>query len=204
MDNFISYCLSQDIIKFGTFTLKSGRTSPYFFNSGAFYQGKTLSRLIDEYAKLILRENLSFDIFFGPAYKGISLASGLALHFAERYSKNYSFCYDRKEIKNHGEGGKFVGAPLAGNLLIIDDVVTAGTTLQEHIQTLIKKSEINIVGIIIAFDRMERLEISETHSIPIYSITDANQLLKTLQNSSNLSYLEQAKTLEAHLALYRR
>ena len=166
MENFITYCLDRNIISFKETTLKSGRKSPYFFNSGAFHDGESFSFLVDCYTDLLEPHRNTFDMLFGPAYKGISLVSAICANLYRRHSVRVPFCYDRKETKLHGEGGAMVGATLTGRVLIVDDVLTAGTTIKQHISLLNSMATAQVVGVAIAFDRMERLDrsvIAATH-----------------------------------------
>ncbi len=154
---FIDLALKHDALKFGRFTLKSGRISPYFFNAGAFASGATLAELGRCYAECIVDSGIEFDVLLGPAYKGIPLAATTAVALSDHHGRDVPFAYNRKEAKTHGEGGQLVGAPLEGRVLIIDDVITAGTAVSEVI-TLIQAAGAKPVGVIIGLDRQERLE----------------------------------------------
>jgi orotate phosphoribosyltransferase len=154
---FIDLALKHDALKFGRFTLKSGRISPYFFNAGAFASGATLAELGRCYAECIVDSGIEFDVLLGPAYKGIPLAAATAVALSDHHGRDVPFAYNRKEAKTHGEGGQLVGAPLEGRVLIIDDVITAGTAVSEVI-TLIQAAGAKPVGVIIGLDRQERLE----------------------------------------------
>jgi orotate phosphoribosyltransferase len=194
--DFLTTCLSAGILKFGTFTLKSGRQSPYFFNAGSFYTASLLRSLSTAYAQCLLRSpNVpSFDILFGPAYKGIPLATATCDKLGSLAPEKYAdLCYsfDRKEAKDHGEGGNIVGAPLKGKkVMIVDDVVTAGTAKREAIEK-IRAEGGEVVGIIVALDRMETLpgdeggrsaigEIKKEYGIPVLSILTMNDIIKAL------------------------
>jgi orotate phosphoribosyltransferase len=185
--DFIAFCLEQGVLKFGQFVTKSGRTTPYFFNAGLFNTGASLERLAQFYAKAILASGVQFDMLFGPAYKGIVLASSTAVALA-REGRNVPFAFNRKEVKDHGEGGALVGAPLAGRVLIVDDVLTAGTAVGESLQ-LIASSGATPAGVVISLDRMERgegelsaiQEIEKRHGIPVVSIARLDHLVSWLE-----------------------
>ena len=202
--SFIKLALDCHVLKFGEFTLKSGRISPYFFNAGLFYQGKALRELGQFYAQTLLDNKVEFEHLFGPAYKGLPLATTTAVALAEQ-GKNSTVTFNRKEVKNHGEGGQLIGAPLTGKTVIIDDVITAGTAFRES-QTLIKDNGGNLTGVIIALDRCERgltekstlSEIRE-QGINVYSIINLFDLIEYL-NSTN--ELDQVKKLKSYQQLY--
>ena len=150
---FIQFSLESGVLKFGSFTTKAGRQSPYFFNAGLFDDGAKLSRLAGFYAQALLQSDLQFDMIFGPAYKGIPLGAAVAVELA-RFGRNLPFAYNRKEAKDHGEGGSLVGAPLKGRVLIVDDVMSAGTAVRESI-ALIEKAGATAYGVAVALDRQE-------------------------------------------------
>ncbi|MFL6090241.1 MAG: orotate phosphoribosyltransferase [Aeromicrobium sp.] len=152
---FIEFALAQDVLRFGDFTLKSGRRSPYFFNLGAVDTGAALAALGRFYADAIVASGVEADVLMGPAYKGISIAAAAAVQLAERHGTDMPWCFNRKEAKNHGEGGLIVGAPLAGRVLLVDDVITAGTAIREAAD-LISGAGAELAGIIVAIDRQER------------------------------------------------
>lgn len=154
---FIDLALKHKALKFGRFTLKSGRVSPYFFNAGAFASGATLAELGRCYAECIVDSGIEFDVLLGPAYKGIPLAATTAVALSDHHGRDVPFAYNRKEAKTHGEGGQLVGAPLEGRVLIIDDVITAGTAVSEVV-TLIQSAGATPVGVVIGLDRQERLD----------------------------------------------
>tara|TARA_R110002073_G_scaffold256140_1_gene418676 strand:- start:1697 stop:2338 length:642 start_codon:yes stop_codon:yes gene_type:complete len=191
---FIELAIGRSVLNFGEFKTKAGRMSPYFFNAGLFNDGDSLRKLGQFYAKAILAAQFPFDMLFGPAYKGIPLVSTIAIALAES-GYNYPYCFNRKEAKDHGEGGVLVGAPLAGRVLIVDDVISAGTSVRESVN-LIKASNATPCGVVIALDRMERgrgqlsavQEVKETHQIPVMSIIDLNDLTAYLQNNSALAH----------------
>jgi len=152
---FLEFAIQADVLRFGEFTLKSGRTSPYFFNAGLFNTGQHLARLGRFYAQAIIDSGTRFDVLFGPAYKGIPLAAATSIALADHHNLNLPYCFNRKETKAHGEGGNLVGAPLQGDILIIDDVITAGTAIRESL-AIIDKAGARAAGVVIALDRQER------------------------------------------------
>ena len=154
-ENFLNFAIEKEVLKFGSFTLKSGRVSPYFFNAGNFKTGYDLYRLGNTYAEAIVKSGIEFDVLFGPAYKGIPLAAATSVALYDKYQLEIPWCFDRKEEKDHGEGGQIVGAPLQGKVLIIDDVITAGTAIRQAMD-LIKNSGADPAGVVIALDRQER------------------------------------------------
>ncbi len=152
---FLEFAIETGVLRFGAFTLKSGRESPYFFNAGAFSTGAGLARLGRFYAAALMRAPIAVDMLFGPAYKGIPLAACTAIALAEQHGRNLPFAFNRKEAKDHGEGGSIVGSPLAGRVLIVDDVITAGTSVRESVE-LIRAAGATPAGVLIALDRCER------------------------------------------------
>ena len=180
---FIELAISRQALKFGEFTLKSGRTSPYFFNAGFFNQGQDLALLGDCYADTLINAGAEFDMLFGPAYKGIPLGCTTAVSLARKHGCNVPFCYNRKEAKDHGEGGNLVGAPLAGKVMIVDDVITAGTAIRESID-LINAAGATPAGVLIALDRQEKgtgelsaiQEIVVEYKLPVYAIINLDDL----------------------------
>lgn len=152
---FIEFAIARNVLRFGEFTLKSGRVSPYFFNAGLFNTGGDLAKLGRYYAAALQAANVNFDVLFGPAYKGIPIATTTAVALANDYDLDVPYCFNRKEAKTHGEGGNLVGSPLAGNIMLVDDVITAGTAIRESMQ-LIEQHKANLAGVLIALDRQER------------------------------------------------
>ena len=152
---FIDFAIEQQVLRFGEFTLKSGRVSPYFFNAGLFNTGASLARLGQAYAHAIVASGIEFDMLFGPAYKGIPLASAATIALAEQHGLDIPYAFNRKEVKDHGEGGTIVGAPLNGRVLIIDDVISAGTSVRESVE-IIETAGATPCGVVIALDRQER------------------------------------------------
>ncbi|MCX7185459.1 MAG: orotate phosphoribosyltransferase [Nitrosospira sp.] len=189
---FIEFAIHRNVLCFGEFKTKAGRMSPYFFNAGLFNDGDSLRRLGQFYAKAILAAQLPFDMLFGPAYKGIPLVSAIAIALAES-GHNHSFCFNRKEAKDHGEGGNIVGAPLAGRVLIVDDVISAGVSVRESVE-LIRAAGATPCGVVIALDRMERgsgelsavQEVRQTYGIPVVSIVNLDSIMQYLQDRGDL------------------
>jgi orotate phosphoribosyltransferase len=185
---FIELILAKQVLRFGEFTLKSGRTSPYFFNAGMISDGESLGVLGACYAEAILGASISFDMLFGPAYKGIPLATATAIALATRHGRNVPVAFNRKEAKTHGEGGSLIGAPLAGRVLIVDDVITAGTAVRESID-LIHGAGASLAGVVLALDRQERgqgalsavQEIQSTFSVPVITIGTLDDLISHLE-----------------------
>jgi orotate phosphoribosyltransferase len=185
---FIEMILARQVLRFGDFTLKSGRTSPYFFNAGLINDGGSLARLGACYARAIAESGVAFDMFFGPAYKGIPLATATAVAFADRHRRNVPIAYNRKEAKAHGEGGNLIGAPLEGQVLIVDDVLTAGTAVRESIG-IIKSAGAKPAGVVLALDRQERgvgpqsavQEIQSNYGIPVIRIITLDHLIEYLE-----------------------
>ena len=187
---FIELARQYDVLKFGEFTLKSGRISPYFFNAGAFDSGAALAALGRCYAQCIVDAGGEFDVLLGPAYKGIPLAAATAVALADAHGRDVPFAYNRKEAKAHGEGGNLVGAPLAGRVLVIDDVITAGTAVREVIG-LIEAAGAALAGVVIGLDRQERgsgelsavQEVERTSGAPVFGIITLADLIEYLQAS---------------------
>ena len=191
--NFLELAIKQDVLTFGEFILKSGRKSPYFFNAGFFNTGQALADLGQYYANAIIESGIEFDMIFGPAYKGISLAALSSAALAEHHQINKPFSYNRKEKKSHGEGGVIVGAPLNGNVLIIDDVITAGTAVKEAFN-LIENSNAKVAGLIVSLDRQEIgvngksaiQELKDNFNIPVASIAKLDDLIELIKISDDL------------------
>jgi orotate phosphoribosyltransferase len=189
---FIAFCIEHGVLKFGDFTTKSGRRTPYFFNAGLFNTGAALDRLSQFYAQAINASGLSFDMLFGPAYKGIVLAAGAAMALSRgaggNPGRNLPFAYNRKEAKDHGEGGTVVGAPLSGRVLIVDDVMTAGTAVRESV-AIIRAAGATPAAVAISLDRMERgtgelsavQEVQKLYGMPVVPIARLDDLLAHLQ-----------------------
>ena len=189
---FIEMSIQIGALKFGEFELKSGRVSPYFFNMGLFSTGQALKNIGEFYASALEESDIEFDMLFGPAYKGIPLASVMSASLFMNYDKDVPFVYNRKEKKDHGEGGRIVGPPLSGKIVIVDDVITAGTAIKEASQ-IIRETGAEISGIIIAIDRQEKgageysavQEASSKLGVPVISIVNLDQILAFVKNSSS-------------------
>ena len=189
----IELALSKGVLKFGSFVLKSGRTSPYFFNAGGFNTGDDLATLGSCYAHALVDSGIKFDVLFGPAYKGIPLACATAMALAREHGINMPWCFNRKEKKDHGEGGNLVGAPLKGDILLVDDVITAGTAIRES-DEIIKANGAHFKAALIALNRKEKgqgeksaiAEAEETLGIKIVSIVSFDDLLKYIENDDKL------------------
>ncbi|UEL23096.1 orotate phosphoribosyltransferase [Pseudomonas fluorescens] len=192
--DFIRFAIDRGVLRFGEFTLKSGRTSPYFFNAGLFNSGSALAQLGRFYAAAIVESGISFDVLFGPAYKGIPLAAATAVALAEHHGLDLPWCFNRKEAKAHGEGGSLVGALLKGDVLIIDDVITAGTAIREVMQIIASQEGAKAAGVLIALNRQERgngelsaiQEVERDFGIPVVSIVSLNQVLQFLEDDPQL------------------
>ena len=189
--DFIEFALKNDVLRFGEFTLKSGRVSPYFFNAGLFNSGEALAKLGQYYAAAIKESGVKFDVLFGPAYKGIPLATTCAVALYEHQNTNIPYSFNRKEAKAHGEGGNIVGAALEGDILIIDDVITAGTAIRESMD-IIAAANAKPAGVIIALDRQEKgtgelsaiQEVEQDYSIPVLSIIKLEHLITYLEGNA--------------------
>jgi orotate phosphoribosyltransferase len=204
--DFIEFAIACEVLCFGQFMLKSGRPSPYFFNSGLFNTGLRLARLGDFYASTIVHASLQPNLLFGPAYKGIPLVCSTAIALAQKTKSAVPYCFNRKEAKNHGEGGSLVGAPLTGDVLIVDDVVTAGTSVSESMR-IIADAGARCVGVVVALDRQEAgpqgrsaiQEIVDRYGIPVYSIINLELILGYLRSHGRDP---QANAMEEHRRKY--
>lgn len=191
---FIEFALSRNVLRFGEFTLKSGRVSPYFFNAGLFNSGEDLAKLGEFYAQAIQAQQLKYDVIFGPAYKGIPIATAAATALYHQFAINKPVCFNRKEAKDHGEGGNLIGSPLQGKILLIDDVITAGTAIRESMQ-LIEANQATLAGVMIALDRQEKgksdlsaiQEVERDYHCHVSSIITLEHLLTYLQQSEQYS-----------------
>jgi orotate phosphoribosyltransferase len=205
--DFIDFAINAGVLRFGDFTLKSGRTSPYFFNAGLFNTGEQLARLGRCYAQAITDSKTEFDVLFGPAYKGIPLAAATSIALADHHQRDVPWCFNRKEAKDHGEGGNLVGAGLAGKVLVIDDVITAGTAIRESVD-IIQAAGATLAGVVIALDRQERgrdrrsaiQEVEQSLGIAVTSIVALEQLLEYLQQQPDRG--EDVKKLQAYREEY--
>ncbi|WP_347505585.1 orotate phosphoribosyltransferase [Pseudomonas anguilliseptica] len=205
--DFIRFAIERGVLRFGQFTLKSGRISPYFFNAGLFDSGLALAQLGRFYAAAVVDSGIEFDVLFGPAYKGIPLAATTAVALAEHHQRDVPWCFNRKEAKDHGEGGTLVGAPLAGRVLIIDDVITAGTAIREVMQ-IIQAQGAQAAGVLIALNRQERgtgelsaiQEVERDYGMPVVSIVSLEQVLEYLAEDAELK--QYLPAVEAYRAEY--
>jgi len=185
---FIEFALARQVLKFGEFTLKSGRVSPYFFNAGLFNQGADLARLGEFYAAALQDAGLQYDMIFGPAYKGIPIATAVSIALFNRFDINKPVCFNRKETKNHGEGGNLIGSPLRGKVLLVDDVITAGTAIRESMQ-IIQANEAQLSAVLIALNRQERgngelsaiQEVERDYQCDVLSIIDFADLMAFIE-----------------------
>ena len=205
--DFIDLCVRLGVLRFGTFTLKSGRESPYFFNAGLFSSGAAIAAVGRAYAAAVTASGLEFDMLFGPAYKGIPLATIAAAALAEHAGRDLPFAFNRKEIKDHGEGGNIVGGPLNGRVLIVDDVITAGTAIRESID-LIQAAGALPAGVLLALDRQERgpqgsrsavQEVSDQYGIPVVAVVNLADLM---QHVSRLGRKDDLARMQAYRERY--
>ncbi|ULJ70243.1 orotate phosphoribosyltransferase [Wielerella bovis] len=206
--DFLNFALQQNVLKFGKFTTKAGRQSPYFFNAGLFNDGASTLQLARFYAQAILESNVQFDMLFGPAYKGIILAAATAMMLAE-HGVNVPFAYNRKEAKDHGEGGVLVGAPLKGRVLIIDDVISAGTSVRESL-TFIENAGAQAAGVAIALDRMEKgtgelsavQEVQQQYGLPVVAIANLLDLFKLLEQNDSPELAQFVEPMKSYRTKY--
>ncbi len=198
---FIEFALNKQVLKFGEFTLKSGRQSPYFFNAGLFNTGRDLALLGRFYAQALTDSVINFDLLFGPAYKGIPIATTTAVALADHHDRDVPYCFNRKEAKDHGEGGLLVGSPLQGRIMLVDDVITAGTAIRESME-IIAANNATLAGVLISLDRQERgrgelsaiQEVERDYQCKVISIITLKDLI---------SYLEEKPEMANHLASVR-
>jgi len=190
--DFLKFAIDTNVLRFGEFTLKSGRTSPYFFNSGLFNTGQSLARLGRYYAEAIIASGIEFDMIFGPAYKGIPLAASTAIALADHHGRDIPYAFNRKETKTHGEGGMIVGAPLQGRVLVIDDVITAGTAIRESV-AILDATDATLAGVVISLDRQEKgtgetsaiQEVEKQYAIKVANIVTLADLVEFLAAESD-------------------
>lgn len=208
-EKFLRFVIDNDILRFGEFTLKSGRVSPYFFNAGLFNTGAKLGFLARSYAAAIADSGLDFAVMFGPAYKGIPLAAATALALSSEQSMDKPYCFNRKEAKSHGEGGQIVGAALEGEVLVIDDVITAGTAIREAV-SLIESEGATLAGIVVAMDRQEKgqgeqsaiQEIEQQYGIRVISIITLGDIIDFLQGAEDEGLTRHLDTVRDYRARY--
>ena len=189
--DFIEFALSRQVLKFGEFTLKSGRKSPYFFNAGLFNTGRDLAKLGGFYAQAIQASTLDYDVLFGPAYKGIPIATTVAVALANQFDIDKPCCFNRKETKDHGEGGNLIGSPLKGKILLVDDVITAGTAIRESME-IIQANQAELAGVLIALNRKEKgkgelsaiQEVERDYGCQVFSIVDFDDLVQFIEKST--------------------
>ncbi len=203
---FIEFALEKQVLKFGEFTLKSGRKSPYFFNAGLFNSGRDLAKLGRYYAAALVDSGISYSVLFGPAYKGIPIASATAVQLAELHDQDVPWCFNRKEAKDHGEGGNLVGSPLKGRIMLVDDVITAGTAIRESMD-LIHANGAELAGVLIALDRQEKgkgelsaiQEVQRDYNAPVIAIITLGDLISYLETQPEMAvYLEKVKEYRAN------
>ncbi len=206
---FIEFALEKQVLKFGEFTLKSGRKSPYFFNAGLFNTGRDLARLGRFYAAALVDSGIEFDVLFGPAYKGIPIATTTAVALADHHDVDTPYCFNRKEAKDHGEGGNLVGSKLEGRVMLVDDVITAGTAIRESME-LIQANNADLAGVLVAIDRQEKgkgelsaiQEVERDFGCAVISIVSLTDLITYLeQQGNNTEHLEAVKAYRAQYGI---
>ncbi|EGQ7641944.1 orotate phosphoribosyltransferase [Vibrio cholerae] len=206
---FIEFALEKQVLKFGEFTLKSGRKSPYFFNAGLFNTGRDLARLGRFYAAALVDSGIEFDVLFGPAYKGIPIATTTAVALADHHDVDTPYCFNRKEAKDHGEGGNLVGSKLEGRVMLVDDVITAGTAIRESME-LIQANKADLAGVLVAIDRQEKgkgelsaiQEVERDFGCAVISIVSLIDLITYLeQQGNNTEHLEAVKAYRAQYGI---
>ncbi len=206
--DFVDFTLETGVLKFGEFTLKSGRVSPYFFNAGLFNTGSHLSELGKFYAQAIEASGLIFDVLFGPAYKGIPLAAAASIALNDSFNKNIPYSFNRKEVKDHGEGGSIVGHPLEGDILVIDDVITAGTAIREA-QDIISSNGAITKGVIVALDRQEKgnselsaiQEVEQIFGVSVISIINLSHIIEHLKSVNNEQILQKIESYRSQYGI---
>ena len=206
---FIDFVIRHEILRFGSFALKSGRTSPYFFNAGLFNTGEALAFIGNSYAAALAASGVEYDLLFGPAYKGIPLVAATATALAQQHGINKPYCFNRKEAKDHGEGGLTVGAPLQGRVLIVDDVITAGTAIRE-VMDLLQRTGATPAGILVALDRQERgtgslsaiQEIRQQYGIPVICIISLEMIVTYLGRQQDPALAQSLAAVEAYREQY--
>lgn len=210
---YIDLALQWNILRFGgPYTLKSGRQSPYFYNAGLFNSGMKLQKMAECYAHRIVDSGVEFDVLFGPAYKGIPLVAATALALSKNHGRDVNFCFNRKEAKTHGEGGNLIGAPLKGRVLVIDDVITAGTAINEAVDIINAQEDAKLVGVVIALDRQERASDDTTESaitqvekrlgIKVYSVVTLEQIIKHMESTRGDAARADIESMRAYRERY--
>lgn len=213
--SYIQLALSSSILKFdGPYTLKSGRLSPYFFNAGLFNTGSKVAKVAECYAQRIVDSGVQFDVLFGPAYKGIPLAAATAMALQLQHNRDVGFCFNRKEAKTHGEGGSLVGAPLKGRVLILDDVITAGTAINEAMEILASQPDASLAGVVIALDRQEKsqkdgiptetsaiAQVEKRYNTTVYSVVTLDQIIEFMK-SDQAVYAEKIAQMNEYRIMY--
>ena len=206
---FIEFALEKEVLKFGEFTLKSGRKSPYFFNAGLFNTGRDLARLGRFYAAALADSGIEFDVLFGPAYKGIPIATTTAVALADHHDVDTPYCFNRKEAKDHGEGGNLVGSALEGRIMLVDDVITAGTAIRESME-IIKANGADLAGVLVAIDRQEKgkgelsaiQEVERDFGCAVISIVSLGDLVTYLEEKGNAAeHLEAVKAYRSEYGI---
>ena len=206
---FIEFALEKEVLKFGEFTLKSGRKSPYFFNAGLFNTGRDLARLGRFYAAALVDSGIDYDVLFGPAYKGIPIATTTAVALADHHDTDKPYCFNRKEAKDHGEGGNLVGSALEGRIMLVDDVITAGTAIRESME-IIQANGADLAGVLVAIDRQEKgkgelsaiQEVERDFGCSIISIVSLTDLISFLeQKGCNVEQLDAVKAYRAEFGI---
>ncbi len=207
--DFIEFALEKEVLKFGEFTLKSGRKSPYFFNAGLFNTGRDLARLGRFYAAALADSNIAYDVLFGPAYKGIPIATTTAVALADHHDVDTPYCFNRKEAKDHGEGGNLVGSALEGRIMLVDDVITAGTAIRESME-IIKANGADLAGVLVAIDRQEKgkgdlsaiQEVERDFGCAVISIVSLTDLIAYLEEKGdNTEHLDAVKAYRAEYGI---
>jgi orotate phosphoribosyltransferase len=194
---FISFALNRGVLKFGEFTLKSGRISPYFFNAGLFNRGDDLTKLGQSYAHALLHANVEFDLLFGPAYKGIPIVAATAIALSDKHQIDLPYCFNRKEAKDHGEGGLLVGSPMQGRVMLLDDVITAGTAIRESMQ-IIQANQATLAGVLVALDRQEKGQ-HELSAIQEVERDFNTEVVSIVSLADIIEYIKHRPEMQSHL-----
>lgn len=196
---FIEFAIAKDVLRFGDFTLKSGRQSPYFFNAGNFDDGQSQVKLGEIYARTLMESGIAFDMVFGPAYKGIPLATSTVYALNQNFNHNVRFAFNRKEAKDHGEGGSLVGAELKGDVVLVDDVITAGTAIRETLSLLEHFPKANLAAVVVLIDRQERMDGSELSAIQTLEQNYGLRILPAIRLDQVMAYIEHNPDFEQYL-----